>query len=84
MREVPNAVVTGIVLLHTIAVLGWAGSLVAWGYSNLGQLSHIPAGNDFVAASAGHGHNLTIVTSASGVPGFGPGSADFAGLIVKA
>ena len=84
MRETKRAMMIGIVLLHTIAVPGWGDWLTAWGWDKDGQVSNTPSGGEFVAASAGHGRNVAIVTSANGVPGFGPDSADFGGLIVKA
>lgn len=41
-----------------------AGSLVGWGYNNLGQ-TDVPAGNDFVAVDAGAFYSIALKSDAS-------------------
>ncbi len=44
--------------------LGW-GSLEVWGYDTNGQVSNAPAGNDFVAISAGDKHSVALRSDGS-------------------
>ena len=89
MRKVKNAVVISIVLLHAIAVPGWAGSLVAWGLDDSGQVSNTPVGNDFVAVAAGLRYSVVLKSDGSlvawGLDGDGqvsltPAGNDFAAV----
>jgi hypothetical protein len=41
------------------------GSLVAWGNDSYGQVSNVPAGNDYVAISAGRWHSLALRSNGS-------------------
>jgi hypothetical protein len=50
-----------------------AGRSVAWGNNDYGQVSDVPAGNDFVAVSAGRGHCLALEANGS-VIGWGDNS----------
>ena len=52
-------------LVQAIAVPGWAGSLMAWGYDDYGQVSNTPAGDDFVVVSVGTYHNVVLKSNGS-------------------
>ena len=65
MRTVRNAAVIGIVLLHMVAALGKAGSLVVWGEDSYGVIRNTPEGSDFVAVSAGGDHCVALRSDGS-------------------
>jgi hypothetical protein len=65
IRTARNTIIIGMFLLHAIATAGWTGELAAWGDDNYGQVSGIPAGNDFDAVAAGGMHSVALKTDGS-------------------
>jgi len=65
MQKARNTVIVSIILFNAIAVPGWAGSLVSWGYDVYGEVSNTPSGNDFVAIASGGRHSVALKSDGS-------------------
>lgn len=77
-------------LLVCVSISAEAGSIVAWGYDNHGQVSNVPQGDDFVAIGAGAYYGIALRSDGSlvcwgddstGIVRNTPSGNDFVGIV---
>src|SRR5690242_9431048 len=68
-RKLALVMVLPIVLELTAAARG--ASIEAWGYDNFGEVSNVPAGNDFVAITGNLGYNGYALRSDGSIAAWG-------------